>query len=206
MDSLDTATFRSGREIQVPRERLAGVVWLNNEENQTTKGANIRLSTTPGHALYLDLLKSSCSTQGQLSNLWRMPVALDQVQVIELGNPTPEKTLPSYGDWKLAIDNDEPPPLKGEGPYNVEFYPLNKSVLNKMIADKIPQGQRDPFDDPAARPAGKVYQEALLAYFKSAGIPMDDPDCGFAFDGRQMIITHADNIHEAIRKLLDSLE
>ncbi|MEK9985044.1 MAG: hypothetical protein VW879_09905 [Opitutae bacterium] len=75
-----------------------------------------------------------------------------------------------------------------------------------MIADKIPQGQRDPFDDPAARPAGKVYQEALLAYFKSAGIPMDDPDCGFAFDGRQMIITHADNIHEAIRKLLDSLE
>ena len=35
---------------------------------------------------------------------------------------------------------------------------------------------------------------------------MDDPDCGFAFDGRQMIITHADNIHEAIRKLLDSLE
>ena len=207
--TLDTATFRSRvREIQVPRERLAGVVWLNNEENQTTKGANIRLSLTHGHALYLDptevvdgQLKGNSPTFGECS------VALDQVQVIELGNPTPEKTLPSYSDWKLAIDSDEPtPPLKGEGPYNVEFYPLNKSVLNKMIADKIPQGQRDPFDDPAARPAGKVYQEALLAYFKSAGIPMDDPDCGFAFDGRQMIITHADNIHEAIRKLLDSLE
>ena len=103
--TLDTATFRSRvREIQVPRERLAGVVWLDNEENQSTKGANIRLSLTHGHALYLDptevvdgQLKGNSPTFGECS------VALDQVQVIELGNPTPEKTLPSYSDWKWLL-------------------------------------------------------------------------------------------------------
>lgn len=94
--------------------------------------------------------------------------------------------------------------------YILEFYPLAPATILKLTGGGADAGGGgggavDPF---APAPAGGGIgggdgdEERIKDFFRRSGIPLDDPESSFAFDGSQLIIRHTQRVHTLIQDLL----
>ena len=130
-----------------------------------------------------------------------LEVMVDQVDYdIEL---TPDAVLISKGT------------SMGPRNYILEFFPISPNTILKLTggtggAGGAPGGGAgaDPFAPAPGGGAGlgggggNAEEEAMKNFFIRAGIPLDDPDSSFAFDGQQLIVRHTQRVHSMIQDIL----
>jgi len=99
----------------------------------------------------------------------------------------------------------------GDRNYIMEFFPVSRPTVLKLTGgagggDPGGGGAPDPFGGaPGAGVGlggGGGEEEALKNFFIRAGIPLDDPDASFAFDGTQIIVRHSQRVIQRVRDIL----
>ena len=100
---------------------------------------------------------------------------------------------------------------KGDRNYIMEFFPVSRPTVLKLTGgagggDPGAGGAPDPFGGAPGAGAGLGggggEEEALKNFFIRAGIPLDDPDASFAFDGTQIIVRHSQRVIQRVRDIL----
>ena len=99
----DSTRFRSKlRDISIPRERVAGIVWLQNNQEDPDEPVNVRLILGESRILAFDPVSMKESVlHGDSPVFGKCQIPLGNVREIHLGNFVPQNQVVPYSDWKL---------------------------------------------------------------------------------------------------------
>ena len=110
--SLDeeTTTFSSKfRDISIPRNRVAGIVWLQDNKEHAEPLGGIRLILGESRSLAVEPLSFKDNIlYGQSPVFGHCRIPLEDIHEIHLGNFVQSNQMNPYSDWKLKDITEQP--------------------------------------------------------------------------------------------------